>query len=120
MLISQDWPCYFMCGDHALNSRDSRYWGFVPEEYVVGVVSEVVESIDRATGRERKERRGLSLLAGDERWGGLDEKKRKSVAAGEENVVEINCPALQGDEPRSGGGGLTPTRPQYRRHSRTT
>ena len=58
---------YFMCGDHAVNSRDSRYWGFVPEEYVVGVVSEVVESIDRATGRERKERRGLSLLAGDER-----------------------------------------------------
>ena len=53
---------YFVCGDHAANSRDSRYWGFVPEEYIVGVVSEVVESIDRTTGRERKERAGLNLL----------------------------------------------------------
>ena len=50
---------YFVCGDHAANSRD---WGFVPEEYIVGVVSEVVESIDRTTGRERKERAGLNLL----------------------------------------------------------
>ena len=53
---------YFVCGDHAANSRDSRYWGFVPEEYIVGVVSEVVESIDRTTGRERDERAGLNLL----------------------------------------------------------
>ena len=34
----------------------------MPEEYIVGVVSEVVESIDRTTGRERKERAGLNLL----------------------------------------------------------
>lgn len=51
----------FVCGDHAVDSKDSRYWGFVPEEYIVGVVSEVVSSYDPVTGRERKERRGLNL-----------------------------------------------------------
>lgn len=60
---------YFMCGDHALNSGDSRYWGFVPEEYIVGVVSEVVESVDPLTGRERKERRGMPLPDGEEKDG---------------------------------------------------
>lgn len=52
---------YFVCGDRAYDSKDSRYWGFVPEEYIVGVVDRVVESHHPATGRERKERRGLKL-----------------------------------------------------------
>ena len=30
---------FHLCGDYSLDSFDSRYWGFVPEEYVVGVVS---------------------------------------------------------------------------------
>lgn len=30
---------YFMAGDNVMNSADSRYWGLVPEEYIVGIVS---------------------------------------------------------------------------------
>lgn len=29
---------YFMAGDNVLDSDDSRFWGLVPEEYIVGVV----------------------------------------------------------------------------------
>ena len=29
---------YFMAGDNALYSTDSRYWGLVPEEFIVGKV----------------------------------------------------------------------------------
>jgi signal peptidase I len=27
---------YFVLGDNSMSSHDSRYWGFVPEEYVIG------------------------------------------------------------------------------------
>ena len=30
---------YFMAGDNVFDSMDSRYWGLVPEEYIVGVVT---------------------------------------------------------------------------------
>ncbi len=29
---------YFLGGDNVLNSRDSRYFGLVPEEYIIGIV----------------------------------------------------------------------------------
>lgn len=47
---------YFMCGDNISNSNDSRYWGLVPEEYIVGVVSRISYSVDPRTGKYRKER----------------------------------------------------------------
>ena len=30
---------YFLVGDHVVNSQDARYWGMVPDDYIVGVVS---------------------------------------------------------------------------------
>lgn len=33
---------YFMAGDNVSNSSDSRYWGLVPEEYVIGVIDKVI------------------------------------------------------------------------------
>ena len=29
---------YFVVGDNAISSSDSRYWGFVPEEFILGIV----------------------------------------------------------------------------------
>lgn len=47
---------YFFCGDHVLDSNDSRYWGFVPEDFIVGVVSRVTYSRDKRTGQFRWDR----------------------------------------------------------------
>ena len=38
---------YFMMGDNRYNSQDSRYWGFVPEDHVVGKPLLCVISFDR-------------------------------------------------------------------------
>ena len=47
---------YYLCGDNVLNSCDARYWGFVPEEYIVGVVTHITYSLNPYTGKRRKER----------------------------------------------------------------
>lgn len=49
---------YFMMGDNRHNSQDSRFWGFVPEDHIVGTPMFVLASIDR----ER------SLFDGGIRW----------------------------------------------------
>lgn len=52
---------YFFCGDQVLNSNDSRYWGFVPEEFIVGVVTRITYSRDRESGEFRWDRLLKSL-----------------------------------------------------------
>ena len=47
---------YFMGGDNGINSQDSRYWGLLPEEYIVGKVWKVWKSVDPYTDRFRWER----------------------------------------------------------------
>lgn len=57
-LIRHRWmhDYYFMAGDNVSDSNDSRYWGLVPEEYVVGVVTHITYSIDPRSGKRRKGR----------------------------------------------------------------
>jgi len=54
---------YFMAGDNAPHSIDSRYWGLVPEEYIVGVVSRIWKSVHPRTEKIRWHRIWKSLNA---------------------------------------------------------
>ena len=44
---------YFVGGDYMENSKDSRYWGLLPEPYIVGVATRIWKSVDKSTGKIR-------------------------------------------------------------------
>jgi signal peptidase I len=58
--ILQTYTCqqnyYFMGGDQVMDSRDSRYWGFLPEDHIIGKVSHIWKSEDPNTGKIRWDR----------------------------------------------------------------
>ena len=47
---------YFMAGDLVFDSIDSRYWGLLPEDHIIGKVAFVWKSEDIKTGKFRWER----------------------------------------------------------------
>ena len=47
---------YFVGGDYMENSKDSRYWGLLPEPYIVGVATSIWKSVDKSTGKIRWDR----------------------------------------------------------------
>ena len=44
-IIKQNY--YFMMGDNRHNSQDSRHWGFVPEDHIIGKATRIIYSTDR-------------------------------------------------------------------------
>lgn len=49
---------YFMAGDNVLDSQDSRYWGLLPDDYIVGIARYILFNRDPVTGRRSFERSG--------------------------------------------------------------
>jgi len=47
---------YFMSGDLVQDSKDSRYWGLLPEDHIIGKAAIVWKSKDRRTGKIRWDR----------------------------------------------------------------
>lgn len=44
---------YFVAGDRVTSSRDSRYWGLLPESYIVGIATHIWKSVEKETGKVR-------------------------------------------------------------------
>ncbi|MDR3218941.1 MAG: S26 family signal peptidase, partial [Dysgonamonadaceae bacterium] len=44
---------YFMAGDYIFDSRDSRYWGLLPEDHIVGKAAVIWQSKDMLTKKRR-------------------------------------------------------------------
>lgn len=44
---------YFMAGDNSMSSVDSRFWGLIPEEYIVGKAWIIWKSVSPDTGKIR-------------------------------------------------------------------
>ncbi|NDV65514.1 signal peptidase I [Bacteroides sp. 224] len=42
---------YFMAGDYVFDSKDSRYWGLLPEDHIVGKVAFVWNTKNKETGK---------------------------------------------------------------------
>lgn len=47
---------YFLVGDNSFDSQDSRYWGFLPEYCIVGVVTHIWNSVDPFNRNYRTDR----------------------------------------------------------------
>ncbi|SEK19990.1 signal peptidase I [Parapedobacter koreensis] len=47
---------YFMAGDYAVDSEDSRYWGLLPEDHIVGKAAYIWRSTDPDTKKYRFDR----------------------------------------------------------------
>lgn len=47
---------YFMAGDYVFDSFDSRYWGLLPEDHIIGKVAFIWKSQDEGSGKYRWKR----------------------------------------------------------------
>lgn len=52
---------FFMAGDNAPDSHDSRYMGLVPDDYIIGIATTIKYSADRSTGDIRWRRTMATL-----------------------------------------------------------
>lgn len=53
---------YFCCGDNLLHSYDSRYWGFVPEECIIGISRRILYSANTENSKKENRKQFLKRL----------------------------------------------------------